>query len=1129
MNNNNKPSFPCTPPPYDHSINDEPCNCNPAPMRPDPMCPIPPVKPVPPMIQGYSIPEAMNYTISRVNECIRQWNEISGNCFQAMNECVAAARMNDVYYDDCEVHYQEGYSTEDSCTYSIIEKKSVDRHGKPIFVKLGLAYDNSTNSGVKQPIFDVSFIKRANMVITAVPTSQNTWNGPAVYQGAPIPGTEDENGFVYGFNRHGALKWFGANVTQQALCQNQMVDVIGGCIPAITDGSLTTQIAEYTKKGAVTAIGWRNSDNSTFFFQAGNQDQPGMAPVNVAKLLLDNGCTTGVITSFIENENLNESNGMLYLGQMCQAPTAGKEPENLAYWYITKGPCFNNSFRDTIAELVQQVGKNAWRNYLLGVEVSYFDERITQNYEDIQEEIARAMQAENWLQENINKEVERAMTAEGYLQTNINAEVNRATAAEQAEKERAMAAEEALDAKIEAETTRATNAENDLHQQIVDETSRAKQAETANTEAIAAEKLRAQTRENEIQTALDSEIAKRIAADNDIINAIEQEVLARRAADTALQNSIDATKNELKGDIQDVQDSVNSITGGQTNLPYLKLTGGTLSGPVNFSSQDTITLGRGPTADMEAATKLYVDNAVAAGGGGGSGGDVSKEYVDEQISNVQSQIDGKVSKTGDTMTGALNMDGQSIQNAVLDSSTATIVKNGAGGPGRITNLATPTANSDAVNKEYVDTAIADIPTGDYVPTEGGSMTGDLNMDGTSQINFNDPAARMARVKGLKAVTPGAVNKGIIGNQGDNMVITSISGDVNIVGDSLGLASSTSADIPIVGAKSLGTKDHTMIDFTATATNILGPVDVVNAIGDPAGEVTCGLVDCEQVEIGNTTLKPHTGADGTSHLDINVNSASGAIYVNRMNDGTVAEGGTGEINVTEVHAPQELRLNPGTSINAMNHRITGVNTATQSTDAVNKGQLDDLAATIPDTSSFLAKSGGTMTGPIAMSSNKITGLASGSNLNDAVNLSQLNNTTTIANNAQNTANTALSKSKQYSTSQSSVGNTLKQIVLNESYLLRSNDSTIYLQIPTGSYIMQVTLYATANNAGTLGIIYVTPPFAFGNGSNFTLNYSDAAGNAVSNQNGSFLNGRLAIGLYSGTTSGFMVVNIKLANA
>lgn len=930
MNNNPKPSFPCTPPPYEHSVNDEPCSCNPPPMKPDPMCPIPPVKPVPPMIQGYSIPEAMNYTIARVNECIRQWNEISGNCFQAMNECVAAARMNDVYYDECEVHYQEGYSTEDSCTYSIIEKKSVDRHGKPIFVKLGLAYDNSTNSGVKQPIFDVSFIKRANMVITAVPTSQNTWNGPAVHQGAPIPGTENENGFVYGFSRHGALKWFGANVTQQALCQNQMVDVIGGCIPAITDGSLTTQIAEYTKKGAVTAIGWRNSDNSTFFFQAGNQDQPGMAPVNVAKLLIENGCTTGVITSFIENDNLNESNGMLYLGQMCQAPTAGKEPENLAYWYITKGPCFNNSFRDTIAELVQQVGKNAWRNYLLGVEVSYFDERITQNYEDIQEEIARAIQAENWLQENINKEVERAMTAEGYLQTNINAEVNRATAAEAS-----------LDTKITDETQRATAKENELSQAIADETSRAKQAESANAEAIAAEKLRAQTRENEIQAALDSEIQKRIAADNDIINAIEQEVLARRAADTALQNSIDAVKNELKGDIQDVQDTVNGITGGQTNLPYLKLTGGTLSGPVNFSSQDTITLGRGPTADMEAATKLYVDNAVAAGGGGGSGGDVSKEYVDEQISNVQSQIDGKVSKTGDTMTGALNMDGQSIQNAVLDSSTATIVKNGAGGPGRITNLATPTADSDAVPKSYVDTAIADIPTGDYVPTDGGSMTGDLNMDGTSQINFNDPVARMARVKGLKTVTPGTVNKGSIGNQGDNMVITSVSGDVNVVADSLGLASSASADIPIVGAKSLGTKDHTMIDFTATSTNILGPVDVVNALGDPAGEVTCGTVDCEQVEIGNTTMKPHTGTDGTSHLDINVNSAAGAIYVNRMNNGTVAEGGTGEINVTEVHAPQELRLNPGTNVNAMNHRITNVTPGVNDNDVATVGQIPTI--------------------------------------------------------------------------------------------------------------------------------------------------------------------------------------------
>ena len=85
----------------------------------------------------------MGKVIERTNMCINQWNCISKNCYEAMNACVAAARSNDVYYDDCEVNYQEGYDTTEGCAYAIVEKKAVDRKGKPIFVSLTPAYDNT--------------------------------------------------------------------------------------------------------------------------------------------------------------------------------------------------------------------------------------------------------------------------------------------------------------------------------------------------------------------------------------------------------------------------------------------------------------------------------------------------------------------------------------------------------------------------------------------------------------------------------------------------------------------------------------------------------------------------------------------------------------------------------------------------------------------------------------------------------------------------------------------------------------------------------------------------------------------------------------------------------------------------
>lgn len=149
---------------------------------------------------------------------------------------------------------------------------------------------------------------------------------------------------------------------------------------------------------------------------------------------------------------------------------------------------------------------------------------------------------------------------------------------------------------------------------------------------------------------MDAEIAARIAADNDLINAIEQEVLARKAADVALENQIDAVDKKIQtqitnieGNITNLETQINGMTTGQTNLPYLKLTGGQLTGNLTFTSGSTVVAGRAPTADNEVATKKYVDDAVQTGGGG-TGTDVSKEYVDQQVANVQGQVNTKVSK-----------------------------------------------------------------------------------------------------------------------------------------------------------------------------------------------------------------------------------------------------------------------------------------------------------------------------------------------------------------------------------------------------------------------------------------------------------------------------------------------------
>lgn len=909
--------------PYQDDCRPKPdCGCTPPPTvcppQKPPVCQPPQpvmgqIPPVPTVIEGSSLYEAMGKVIERTNMCINQWNCISKNCYEAMNACVAAARSNDVYYDDCEVNYQEGYDTTEGCAYAIVEKKAVDRKGKPIFVSLAPAYDNTTNSGVEQGIFDMSFIKSANVIMTAVQAGSDKWFGPAMYRGAAIPGETKTDGYVYGFNRHGALRYFKGDVTETTLCQNQMVDVIGGCVPILYDGKVIEGVEAMTQKQAICAIGFNCGTGSVFFFSCSAQNQPGMGIASVARILQGYGCTTAVVTSATTNTPAATGEGMLYMGQMTTDPVNAKEPKNLAYWVISKCPNFNNAFQKEVADLVQTTGRNAWETYLLGVQIQSFDDRITQNAKDIAAEI------------------ERAKAAEKALDNKIEAETNRAEAAE-----------DALDKKIDAETERATAAETALDNKIVAETNRATAAENKIASDLQAEVVRATTRENQIQAALDAEIKARIDADNDLINAIEQEVLARKAADVALENKIDAVDKKIQtqitnieGNITNLETQIKGMTTGQTNLPYLKLTGGQLTGNLTFTSGSTVVAGRAPTADNEVATKKYVDDAVQTGGGG-TGTDVSKEYVDQQIANVQGQVNTKVSKSGDTMTGSLNFNGQTALNPVLESNTGIKVQSSsAGAAGKVTNLAAPSADSDAANKKYVDDGIKQVKQeisgelgGEYLALTGGDMTGDINMTGNSVVKFYDPIAARARAKNLTD----QMVKGSVYNDADAMVVKSESGPVSLIGTDVGLSNGEGGEIAISGVTEIRRKKNDpnscAVKLNDDLINLAADSVVVGQNGSMQGEISAGTINLYD-DSGAAVLKRHN-----SHLDINVPDALGSVYINRNQ----TEGGTGEIHVTEVHAPNELRLNPGTTINMMSKRVVEMANGVNANDAVNVAQL-----------------------------------------------------------------------------------------------------------------------------------------------------------------------------------------------
>lgn len=114
----------------------------------------------------------------------------------------------------------------------------------------------------------------------------------------------------------------------------------------------------------------------------------------------------------------------------------------------------------------------------------------------------------------------------------------------------------------------------------------------------------------------------------------------------------------------------------------LSKAGGTMTGGLNMGSQGLTSLAT-PVNNTDAATKGYVDTSVSAASSAASAAQSTANTAVSDAATAQTTANAALPKAGGTMSGTLNMGAQSL-----------------------TNLGTPTNNSDATTKTYVDTALA---------------------------------------------------------------------------------------------------------------------------------------------------------------------------------------------------------------------------------------------------------------------------------------------------------------------------------------------------------------------------------------------------------------------------------------
>ena len=1015
--------------------------------------PVPAMPPVPSVVEGESLYEAVNNCIDRVNVCMDTYNSVMAECYKTLHNLQRAAEENGAYYGPADVWTEEGYDADSSAKYFIIHKRHVDRRGQPIFMELGLAYDNATNSKIEQSIFSASKVKYADKIVVAQPKTEKGWYGKAIWHGAPIQADPAANLWTVGFTKGGFMRVYSNGTGVDTMLADTVFNAMGCSGVLIQDGALTSemyynQIPDYNKQTSRVIMGQNIATGEVMILVTGHENDvnaKGMTSTAAAEILRQRGVTLAV--ELCEGE----SAGACDKGQLMFTPENDTVPTAYCFWYITRRRFYKNDYERELAELTQNYGQAIWQGYLNS-------EAIQSTAKDLAAEIERAQNAENNLDAAIKAETARAEAAEGQLNTKIEAETTRAEAAEKAldakitaETERAEAAEADLQEQITNEVNRATAAEADLQEQITEEVTRAKAREDEIAGDLADEVNRATLEENRLNGLITTETQRAKDAEAVLQTNIDNEQQAREDADTALGARIDSlssdvtqqindfktevnqkiddiesTVNNLKttvdslgeqvaqlgnnvttlsGTVNKIQQTVNTLQenytslssavsdlndqidrmqSGDLDLPYLKRGGDTGTGTFNFTGA-TVNVAA-PTADANAATKKYVDDAdkvnaaaiaaeteratnkenelntaittekerAEAAESSLSGlinqettarkaadnaleAKITQEVEDrtdadnaikQEIANLTNGTTEMpyVKKSGDTMTGALNMQNH-----------------------KVTNVAAPTETADAANKGYVDTAVSGLTNGTtalpYVKKAGDTMTGNLGM-GSYMVTQISPPVENGHLTNKKyvddkdAVLDAAIKKEV---QDRTTAIEGIQTEID------GVTGDLSGYLPLTGGTMTGALNVQTPTEDANAATKKYVDDAVQNATDPelAGRVEALETSQAQQDTEISNLK-----NGTTELP----------YIKDTGD-TV----TGTYNFTgadlTVKAPT-AEASPATKA-YVDSKITN---------------LENGSTALP----YVKKAGDSMTGVLNMSNNKVTNVADPTANGDAVN-------------------------------------------------------------------------------------------------------------------------------------------------
>ena len=301
---------------------------------------------------------------------------------------------------------------------------------------------------------------------------------------------------------------------------------------------------------------------------------------------------------------------------------------------------------------------------------------------------------------------------------------------------------------------------------------------------------------NDLSNRLDKEIQDRIEGDNALNEALQAEIERAQAEEARLQGLIEQINTQIiqiNQTISEIQSDISDINGEITDI----------KGDITTINEQILQLSNRLTALTASVTALQQ----------------TVQSIQEDITNLESAVNTLSATVTNIINGTEELPYLSINggtmNGDIDMANNTI-----------TNVPTPTANADAVNKKYVDDAISGSitpPTGDYLPLTGGEMQGAIAMGNFRITNLGNAASNGDAINKGQAdilyinkagdITPGAQtfqDDITIGSSTDGVVINPESGSPN-----LSIAAGDEAiHLGVTSEKAFINSESNEIDFSA---------------------------------------------------------------------------------------------------------------------------------------------------------------------------------------------------------------------------------------------------------------------------------------------------------------------------